>query len=409
MSILGSIIQTSWGGGASGMISEEAGSTAANAAANTKRLFLDTEKNNLLTAIDENGVLTIIDEFIDTPQTTLANLETNFPAASNTSVFAWVAGTTAENGLYLSSGTAWTKQLDNSGDRSTLFDYAGGLVYSGVNDLLAGAGTITWVQSDRTTAVTDFQVGTLGQAIDGNTTAGFAMNSAQNGSFLYKTQTTPIACGKAVVTTYQPGNNALFDINSFAVVGYTATGNTFTRLTPTTVSGGSATIAGNAIVGVDGQDIITLTFDNTDDYDGYGIEIIASGAQMGLTELSFEIVTDNTNTVDCVSSINKLHAGVSKIEPTALTADTLLDDTDGVVLLDPSGADFTMTLPAVATVLTGKKYTFVLTTAPATTAVTLDGDGSETINGAATNATALTAQWDTVTIMSDGTQWIIVG
>jgi len=102
-------------------------------------------------------------------------------------------------------------------------------------------------------------------------------------------------------------------------------------------------------------------------------------------------------------------SALAKIEPTALTADTLLDDTDGTVLLDPSGADFTMTLPAVATVAVGKKYTFVLTTAPATTAVTLDGDGSETINGATTNATALTAQWDTVTIMSDGTQWIVIG
>ena len=39
-------------------------------------------------------------------------------------------------------------------------------------------------------------------------------------------------------------------------------------------------------------------------------------------------------------------------------------------------------------------------------AVTVDGAGAETINGAATYA--LTAQYQTVSIMSDGTNWMIV-
>ena len=41
-----------------------------------------------------------------------------------------------------------------------------------------------------------------------------------------------------------------------------------------------------------------------------------------------------------------------------------------------------------------------------TNAITIDGNGSETIDGAATLAT-LDAQWDVVTIACDGTEWFI--
>jgi hypothetical protein len=39
-------------------------------------------------------------------------------------------------------------------------------------------------------------------------------------------------------------------------------------------------------------------------------------------------------------------------------------------------------------------------------AVTVDGNGAETINGAATKA--LSTQYETVHIMSDGANWIIL-
>lgn len=72
----------------------------------------------------------------------------------------------------------------------------------------------------------------------------------------------------------------------------------------------------------------------------------------------------------------------------------------------PNTAAFTITLPAVAGTQAGDFLTFVKTTADAF-AATLDGDGSETIDGAATLAT-IDAQYDTATLVSTGSAWIVV-
>jgi len=72
---------------------------------------------------------------------------------------------------------------------------------------------------------------------------------------------------------------------------------------------------------------------------------------------------------------------------------------------DTSGGAFTVTL-APAADWTGKRCTFVRTGSGAN-ALTLDGDGSETIDGSATYA-ALDAQFDTVTLESDGSNALIV-
>jgi hypothetical protein len=67
-----------------------------------------------------------------------------------------------------------------------------------------------------------------------------------------------------------------------------------------------------------------------------------------------------------------------------------------------AGSPFTVNLPAVATCL-GREYTFVKTDASAN-AFTLDGNGSETINGAAT--LVVNTQWDRVTIIAHTSGWI---
>ena len=64
----------------------------------------------------------------------------------------------------------------------------------------------------------------------------------------------------------------------------------------------------------------------------------------------------------------------------------------------------TANLPTAAGI-TGRVYTVKKIDASAN-AVTLDGNASETIDGAATYA--LTAQWDSVTIISDGSNWEII-
>jgi hypothetical protein len=77
---------------------------------------------------------------------------------------------------------------------------------------------------------------------------------------------------------------------------------------------------------------------------------------------------------------------------------------DYVVILTNS-ATKTITLPAVATTQPGRVYQFICTN---TGVATLDGNGSETINGATTFAmVAGTVGGSTgrCSIVSDGTQW----
>lgn len=73
---------------------------------------------------------------------------------------------------------------------------------------------------------------------------------------------------------------------------------------------------------------------------------------------------------------------------------------------DATSASFTYTLLAAATAGSGFQVAFVKTDNSANT-VTIDGDGSETINGATTFV--LSHQWDAVVIRCDGGGWQIVG
>ena len=89
---------------------------------------------------------------------------------------------------------------------------------------------------------------------------------------------------------------------------------------------------------------------------------------------------------------------------TTETASTTLDSTDDVVLVDASGGAITITLPAAATD-TGREYTIKKIDTSAN-AVTVDGNGSETIDNATT--AVLGRPYDAIQIVSDGTEWWIL-
>lgn len=88
----------------------------------------------------------------------------------------------------------------------------------------------------------------------------------------------------------------------------------------------------------------------------------------------------------------------------AVTAATTITAADALVLVDTTSGAVTVTLPAAA-VSTGKRFTVKKTNAGANN-VTLDGDGSETIDGAAT--LAWNTQYAAYTVQSDGSVWWIV-
>lgn len=87
----------------------------------------------------------------------------------------------------------------------------------------------------------------------------------------------------------------------------------------------------------------------------------------------------------------------------AWTAGGTTEFTD-LILCDATSGAFTIDLPS-AIKSAGRRLVFKKIDATAN-AITLDGDASETIDGATTNA-SLASQYDTITLVCDGTAWWI--
>lgn len=93
--------------------------------------------------------------------------------------------------------------------------------------------------------------------------------------------------------------------------------------------------------------------------------------------------------------VSRGHKSVAK------TAAYTLGWSDELVLVDATAGAVTITLPPAAQ-SRGQRVVVKKTDASGN-AVTVDGSGAETIDGAAT--AALAAQYDSVDIQSDGTSW----
>jgi hypothetical protein len=89
---------------------------------------------------------------------------------------------------------------------------------------------------------------------------------------------------------------------------------------------------------------------------------------------------------------------------TAKTTTYTATGDETVITCDATSAAFTVTLPAAAS-FTGKRYV-IKKTDSTLNAVTIDGNASETIDGATT--TTLNTQYESVEIVCDGSNWHIV-
>lgn len=94
------------------------------------------------------------------------------------------------------------------------------------------------------------------------------------------------------------------------------------------------------------------------------------------------------------------------VRSTTATSDTLTNN-DFVLLVSPTAGNSTINLPAVASIQPGRIY-HIKRDATATNTVTLDGAGSETINGATTRAVGAAGTAGGVIIVSDGTAWHVL-
>jgi len=84
----------------------------------------------------------------------------------------------------------------------------------------------------------------------------------------------------------------------------------------------------------------------------------------------------------------------------------VMADRNSTILCDATSAAFSITLPAAATAGNGFIITVKKTDSSAN-AVTIDGNGSETIDGALTQV--LSGQYDNITLISNGTAWFMLG
>jgi len=186
-----------------------------------------------------------------------------------------------------------------------------------------------------------------------------------------------------------------------------------TPSTPLDVTGtvtGTTIIGANVTTGVDPghthtaaslPDVETLTTSLT-----AGSVVFSDGSTLAEDNANFFWDDSNNRlglgTVSPVTSldINGGFAANLVSKTGAYTATT----SDHVILCDASGGAFTITLPAASGV-TGIIYHIKKTDSSAN-AVTVDGDASETIDGATTQV--INFQYDSMMIICDGSNWHII-
>ena len=103
-------------------------------------------------------------------------------------------------------------------------------------------------------------------------------------------------------------------------------------------------------------------------------------------------LTDNTGAVTTITN----HAVVSK------TADYTATTVDELIIVDATSNTVTITLPT-AIGITGRMY--MIKCIDATYTVTVDGSGSQTIDG---ELTQTLSQWENLHIISNGANWLII-
>jgi hypothetical protein len=102
---------------------------------------------------------------------------------------------------------------------------------------------------------------------------------------------------------------------------------------------------------------------------------------------------------------SRLHvAGSISVAITRRTTDYTLTAADCIVICDASSGAFTISLPSAAGIA-GRQYT-IKKVDSSPNAVTIVPHGTETIDGA--SSYVLSAQWKYVTIVSDGSNWLII-
>src|SRR5262249_19783209 len=121
------------------------------------------------------------------------------------------------------------------------------------------------------------------------------------------------------------------------------------------------------------------------------------------TALLTLLANNGTRAINAQTLRDVLVSVLGVVPYVAKTATYTATENDEFIACDATGGAITINLPACATTRVGKRY--VVKKVDNSNNVVLDGNASETIDGATTKT--LSSQWAVMTIVNTGSAWLI--
>lgn len=334
---------------------------------------------------------------------TESNLAASYAAASYAECFVWVNHSVRGYTLYRSNGSTW--EIVRGATRLYERAISGTTTVQDYDDVVVCGGTTYTVtlptavgQQGRLIYVKRNSSGTINVAADGSETidgsATLSMTTAFQAVILVSDGANWFSFSSGGAGGGGSSTLVLESISGAATIAGTTnyaicSGTTYTVTLPSAAAVGSGwvlhikkTASGN----------ITVDADGTETIDGAATALLRNALQ------TFSLVSDGTNW-SVVSEAN--HRAFPLAQESVSAAATIGDFTDVVLC---SGTTYTVTLPVAATY--GQGRIMRIKRAGATGTLTIDGDGTETIDGVANFLLDISQM--SVTLYCDGSNWHIV-
>ncbi len=332
---------------------------------------------------------------------TESNLAASYAAASYSECYVWVNHSVRGYTLYRSNGTSWeivrgaTRLYERAlSGITTLAEYddivvCGGTTYTVTLPPASGqAGRVIYVK--RTSSGTITVDGNGSETIDGALTL----------SMTTSLQAVILVCDGSNWFSFSSGGagsgSGTLTLESISAVGSISASTNYAICSGTTYT---VTLPSAATVGSGWVLYIKKTASGNITVDGSGSETIDGALTylMRISNQTLELVSDGTNW-SIASEAN--HRPIALAQESISAVGTIGDFTDVAIC---SGTTYTVTLPAAATYGLGRILRIKRTSSGT---ITVDGNGSETIDGSLTFLLDIALM--SVTLYCDGSNWSIV-